>query len=120
MAGLAGRHFQKLGLKNIHQVTGNFDDTLGTLLEQLPSIDFVYIDGNHRYEPTIRYFRQMLPSVHENTVLVFDDIHWSQEMKEAWKIIKNHPKVTVTIDTFQWGMVFFRIEQEKEHFVIRT
>ena len=42
------------------------------------------------------------------------------EMEKAWEIIKNHPKVTITIDTFQWGIVFFRTEQEKEHFVIRV
>jgi hypothetical protein len=40
-------------------------------------------------------------------------------MEEAWEIIKNHEEVKVTIDTFQWGIVFFREEQEKEHFVIR-
>jgi len=41
-------------------------------------------------------------------------------MEAAWEIIKTHPKVTVTIDTFQWGLVFFRKEQPKEHFVIRA
>ena len=48
-----------------------------------------------------------------------DDIHWSQDMEEAWEIIKKQKSVKVTIDTFQWGMVFFREEQEKEHFIIR-
>ena len=41
-------------------------------------------------------------------------------MEEAWEIIKKHPKVTVTIDTFQWGIVFFRSEQVKEDFIVRT
>ena len=40
-------------------------------------------------------------------------------MTEAWEIIKNHPKVTVTINTFYWGIVCFRKEQIKEHFTIR-
>ena len=60
-----------------------------------------------------------MPTITNNSVWIFDDIHWSQEMENAWLTIKNHPKVTVTIDTFQWGIVFFRAEQEKEHFVIR-
>jgi hypothetical protein len=68
----------------------------------------------------LEYFELLLPTVSNETVWIFDDIHWSLEMEEAWEIIKKHPKVTVTIDTFQWGIVFFRKEQLKEHFVIRV
>jgi hypothetical protein len=50
---------------------------------------------------------------------VFDDIRWSDEMTLAWEKIKNHPKVNVTIDLYSMGVVFFRKEQEKEHFVLR-
>ena len=55
-----------------------------------------------------------------DSVWIFDDIHWSVAIEEAWEIIKQHPKVKVTIDTFQWGLVFFRSEQAKEHFTIRV
>ena len=41
-------------------------------------------------------------------------------MTEAWNIIKQNPKVILTIDTFFWGIVFFRTEQEKQHFNIRV
>jgi hypothetical protein len=61
-----------------------------------------------------------LPTITNETLWIFDDIHWSIEMEEAWEKIQQHPKVTVTIDTFQWGIVFFRKEQPKEHFVIRV
>lgn len=80
----------------------------------------IYFDGNHSKQATLDYFELLLPTISNETVWIFDDIHWSAAMEEAWSVIKNHPKVTVTIDTFQWGIVFFRIEQEKEHFVIRT
>ena len=69
---------------------------------------------------TLEYFELLLPTITNDTVWVFDDIHWSKDMEEAWETIKNHPKVKVTIDTFQWGFVFFRDEQEKEHFVVRV
>lgn len=85
-----------------------------------PKYDLIYIDGNHKKEATLQYFEQLLPMVHNDTVLIFDDIHWSPEMEEAWEEIKDHSAVKVTIDTFQWGLVFFRREQEKEHFVIRV
>ena len=85
-----------------------------------PKFDLLYIDGNHQREATIEYFEKLLPTIHNDSVMIFDDIHWSQGMEAAWEAIKAHPKVTVTIDTFQWGLVFFRREQEKEHFVIRV
>ena len=72
----------------------------------------------HSKKATLDYFEALLPTISNDSVWIFDDIHWSADMEEAWEIIKNHPKVTVTIDTFQWGIVFFRTEQEKEHFII--
>ena len=80
----------------------------------------IYFDGNHQYEATLRYFEQLLPTITNETVWIFDDIHWSKPMEQAWEIIKNHPKVTVTVDTYSWGIVFFRTEQAKEHFVVRV
>ncbi len=80
--------------------------------------DLVYFDGNHSKKATLDYFEALLPTISNDSVWIFDDIHWSADMEEAWEIIKNHPKVSVTIDTFQWGIVFYRAEQEKEHFII--
>ena len=108
-------------LNNIHVVTGNFDDTLQPLIDHTEApFDFIFIDGNHRKEPTLRYFDQLLAKSTNDTVFVFDDIHWSKEMEEAWEQLKQHPSVTLTIDLFFIGLVFLRKEQkEKEHFVIR-
>ena len=80
--------------------------------------NMVYFDGNHSKEATLKYFDILIETTTNKTIWIFDDIHWSKDMEEAWEIIKNHPKVTVTIDTFQWGIVFFRTEQIKEHFII--
>ena len=120
IAAVAKKHFQYLGLKNIEQVTGNFDETLPGLLSRNAQLDFVFIHGNHRLEPTMRYFEWLKPHVHENTVLIFDDIHWSKEMELAWKKIQADEMVTLTIDLFFIGMVFFRKENKvKQHFSVR-
>ncbi len=97
---------------------------IGDFMDHIPSLstnkyDLVFFDGNHQKEATLKYFETLLPTVHNNTVFIFDDIHWSRGMTETWENIKKHPKVTVTIDTFFWGVVFFRREQGKEHFTIR-
>jgi len=99
---------------------GEFGKTLTNTIEH-KKYDLIYFDGNHQKEATINYFEQCLSATHNDTVFIFDDIHWSSGMTAAWKYIKNHEKVKLTIDTFHWGIVFFRKEQqEKEHFVIRT
>ena len=118
IASIAQQTFQQLQLKNIQIITGNFDETLTSVSNK--QYDFIFIDGNHRKEPTLRYFNQLLGCMHNDSVLVFDDIHWSKEMEEAWEQIQLHPSVTLTIDLFFIGLVFFRKEQkEKEYFVIR-
>lgn len=81
--------------------------------------DLIYFDGNHSKKATLSYFETLLPTAHNDSVFIFDDIYWSAEMTEAWEAIKQHPKVSVTIDCFWLGFVFFRREQEKEHFKIR-
>ena len=117
---IAKNQLQLLNNTNIECVTTEFNDYLQTCNLKAESCNLIYFDGNHSKTATLEYFELLLPTITNETLWVFDDIHWSPDMEEAWEIIKNHPKVTVTIDTFQWGLVFFRREQPKEHFVIRT
>ncbi|WP_344788024.1 class I SAM-dependent methyltransferase [Postechiella marina] len=105
-------------ITNTNLVTGNFKDEIEKL--KTNTFDFVFFDGNHQKEATIHYFETLLKTSHNDSVFIFDDIYWSKNMTEAWNTIKQHPQVTVTIDTFYWGFVFFRKEQNKEHFVIRA
>ncbi|WP_276089521.1 class I SAM-dependent methyltransferase [Pedobacter sp. JY14-1] len=119
-AAVAGRNFGELGLQNIALKVGNFDQVFPEVLGSLSGkLDFVYIDGNHRKEATLNYFQWCLPKAHEETLLIFDDIYWSQGMKEAWEEIKAHPEVTVTVDLFWIGLVYFRKGQAKEHFKLK-
>ncbi len=120
IAAVANKNFQHLNFKNILLVQGNFDDTLSAQLTKIPSVNFAFVDGNHRKQPTINYFYQLLEKANENSIFIFDDIHWSNEMEEAWKEIQNHTSVTLTIDLFFIGIVFFRKEQKiPQHFAIR-
>ncbi|MET0569981.1 MAG: class I SAM-dependent methyltransferase [Pedobacter agri] len=118
-AEVAKHNFQDLDLTNIELHVGNFDLILPDIIAKQPTLDFVYIDGNHRKEATLNYFKWCLPKVTENSLLIFDDIYWSQGMKEAWEEIKNHPDVTVTIDLFWIGLVYFKKGQAKEHFKLK-
>jgi len=118
-AAVARQNFDQLAIENVSIVVGNLDETLAPQIASLEPVDFVFFDANHRYEPTVRYFETCLTNIHNDTVFVFDDIHWSDEMERAWAYIKAHPAVSVTVDLFWVGLVFFRREQPKQDFILR-
>lgn len=121
IAEIAQAFFDKAGYENISLIIDNFDDALPRLLSSKDKVDLLFIDGNHREEPTIRYFESFLPKVHNDTIFVFDDIHWSEEMERAWKTVSDHEAVTMTIDLFFIGLVFFKKEfVVKQHFSLRV
>lgn len=120
VAEIANQNFKNLELENIELVEGNFDDSILPILNRLQKLDLVFFDGNHRKEATLNYFHSCLPKAVEKSVFIFDDIHWSEEMESAWKMIKSDPAVNCTVDLFFIGLVFFRPEfKEKQHFLIR-
>jgi predicted O-methyltransferase YrrM len=120
LARIAEANFNDLGLENVELIQGNFDETFPPLVERLSSIDLLFVDGNHRTDPTLAYFHKALPAMQNAGMMIFDDIHWSGEMEMAWKHIQEHEKVTCTVDLFWMGLVFFRREfHEKQHFRIR-
>ena len=118
LAKIAQINFNKLNIENVPLVAGNFDQTFQPTLNRLQSVDFVFFDGNHRKEPTLRYFEQALRFANEQSIFVFDDIYWSKEMTQTWKTIQKHPSVTVTIDCYAMGFVFFKTDQAKQHFTV--
>ncbi len=120
IAQIAKRNFGDLGLENVTLLEGDFATHFPQFLSSIPSVDLAFIDGNHRKAPTLQYFDQLLPFSTPSTILIFDDIHWSVEMEEAWAQIKSHESVTLTIDLFFIGIVFFRKDfKVKQHFSIR-
>ncbi|MEP6681617.1 MAG: class I SAM-dependent methyltransferase [Parafilimonas sp.] len=120
VASIAHANFKRLNLSNIKVIEGNFDKTLPFVISQLSLVNFAFIDGNHRKEPTLNYFHQLISLSTHSSIFIFDDIHWSKEMEDAWNEIKQHHLVTLSIDLFFIGIVFFRTEQKvKEHFTIR-
>ncbi len=116
----ARSNFDGLGLQQVTLIEGNFEETLPGYLRTAGTVDLVFVDGNHRKEPTLHYFRQLLQHHGNDSIFIFDDIHWSAEMEEAWEQIKQDPAVRCSLDLFFIGIVVFRKEfREKQHFEIR-
>ena len=101
---------QRNNTHNIDFIHAKFDDALPALLNSMPPPDLLYIDGNHTCEATMKYFNMALKHKHNNSVFIFDDIYWSPGMTKAWEEIKQHHSVTLSIDAFYFGLVFFKEE----------
>lgn len=118
-SAIARLNLQTLGVTNVEVITGAFSETLKNVVESYPTLDFVFFDGNHQEQPTLGYVEVCMSKVHENTLLVLDDVHWSPGMEAAWEKIKLHPQVTMTIDCGDFACVFFRKDfKTKQHFQI--
>ncbi|GAB4398877.1 MAG: class I SAM-dependent methyltransferase [Microscillaceae bacterium] len=118
-ARLAQRHFEAFSAHHIHLTVGPLQETLPRILEKVEELDMVFLDAHHRYEPTRTYFEACLARAHSQTLFVLDDIHWSAEMESAWHWIKAHPRVSLTLDLFDCGLVFLHEDREKSHFTLR-
>lgn len=118
-SAFALRTFEWLELKNVKLVTGRFRDVLPGILEKLDTVDFLFVDGHHEKEATIEYFRMCKQKAGNGSVFVFDDIHWSKGMKKAWQTIIKDSDVTVSLDLYQLGVVFFCRECKKQHYIVR-
>ncbi len=117
-AHIARENFSHLKLAQIQVLVGSLENTLLNQVQKVDQIDFLYMDANHRYEPTLAYFETCLPKLHENSLVILDDIYWSKEMQVAWQNLHHRPEVGLSIDLFQMGLLFFRKKQAKEHFTL--
>lgn len=119
LAQFAGELFKKNNTK-VFLINDTFENAFPRLLNEIPRLDLLYVDGNHNYKSTIDYFRMALEKKHNDSVFIFDDINWNDDMRKAWSDIVSHPEVTLSLDLYYAGIIFFRKEQkEKEHFVLK-
>jgi predicted O-methyltransferase YrrM len=119
LASHARNYLNSMDLSTVEIKVGAFDVTLDKTLKEFEQLDFVFVDGNHRKHQTLHYFKKCLSLANDNSIFILDDIHWSPGMQEAWELIKENQRVTLTIDLFKIGIVFFRKEIAKQHMVIR-
>lgn len=118
-ANIAKSNFNQLNVRNVKLIEGNLNESLKNYLEsQREKIDFVFFDANHRYASTIQYFELCLERSHAKSIFVFDDIHWSQEMKKSWAYVRSNPLVSISIDLFQFGIIFFDPDLSRQHFIL--
>lgn len=115
----AKQNLQKSNIGTIEFLQAEFDEGLKMAFESNLNYGLIYIDGNHQYQATLNYFNQLIDKVDNDTFLIFDDINWSEGMRKAWVEIVNSDKINVSIELFRMGIVLKRLEQTKQHFILK-
>jgi len=86
---------------------------LGRVLQAHPDFANVFIID------TPNTYAEVLAQAKPDTLLIVLGIYDCNELKNKWKLIQAHSAVTVTIDLFYVGLVYFKKGQAKEDFKIR-
>lgn len=119
VAALAKKNFQAHGLSWIDVRSSDFDTGLPVVLEELHRLDYIFMDGNHTKAANFRYFNMILPYLNSDSLVIIADIYWSQDMQELWESLIRHDKVTLSVDFYHFGVLFFKKEfRQKEHFAL--
>ena len=115
---VAQQFFKNSKISNINAICTDFDDYLNNFKEQ-KFFDIIFIDGNHTYDATMRYFSWALKHLNKSGLIIFDDIYWSKDMTRAWREICQSKEVNISMDLFIAGIVMKRPEQKKQHFILK-
>lgn len=113
---LAEKNFKQFNF-HIKTINSTFQHYISQLKEE--KFDLIYIDGHHDGKALLAYLESLKPFIHNDTILILDDIRWSNSMITAWKKICNSEFYHVTFDLFRMGIIVPRKQQSKQHFTFR-
>lgn len=114
-AKIAQQNFSSAGLEKIDLQITEFDAFIQNWKSKNQSIDLLYVDGNHQFAPTVRYYEELAPLISKNGIVIFDDIHLSPQMTAAWEALKKSPQAAYSVDLFRLGILFFGNEKKQKH-----
>jgi len=95
---------EDIGLRDVEVICGEFEDEIPRILNRVQQIDFAFVDGDHHRDPTLRNVSHIIPHMLDGSILVIDDISWSQGMIQAWEKIQRSERVEIVIDLYTVGL----------------
>lgn len=98
--------------------TGSNKELLPQALEELKQVDFVFFNTLYEQPDNVWLFNECTKYVHDGSLFVFEGIKASRKMREFWKEICACPEVTVTIDLYSMGIVFFNKKLHKRNYIV--
>jgi predicted O-methyltransferase YrrM len=117
---IATERFKVLSDINRFEVLhGLYDQTFIKIVDRDDRFDLVFIDGNHQYESTLKYFELLKNNLSDQALIIFDDINWSEGMTKAWREICAQKGIVFSINLFKLGLIVFDANQteiSKNHY----
>lgn len=116
LAERSRRTLSELGLaERVDVRTGRFADSLPIVLDDIAPVSWAFIDGHHAEEPTLDYMEQVVTRAAGETVLIFDDINWSDGMRRAWRTIADDRRFSLVVDLRSVGIAVISASATSRH-----
>ena len=97
---------------------GKAEERLPELLEGLGQLDFLFVNTLHTKSALLKVIDLCKPKLHAESILAFANIHRSTEMEQAWREIQEDPSVRLSLDFFDYGLVWFDYPGPKTHLIL--
>lgn len=107
----------KLILKTIHYLNLKNCVRFDTQQELNTIVDGLIVSGDSLINFSIE---KILPLCTNETCIFIEKIHQTKKNKAVWKKLHKDPRITVSIETFNLGLLFVRKEQKKEYFILKS
>jgi predicted O-methyltransferase YrrM len=114
-AAVARENIARIAVSNAAVITSDFSSFLAS---NQHTYDLIFIDGHHDGKALLKYVETLSSFVHDETIILVDDIRWSDSMFTAWKKLIADQHFHLTIDLFRCGILMKRPHQQKEDFVV--
>lgn len=104
----------------IEFLEGDFTIHFSSMLKKVEERALVFIDGDHRYLPTMDKVTACLKKENiKEVMLILDDIYWSKEMEKAWDDCISMEMADISLDLFHFGLLIKRGGIARQHFKIK-
>ena len=109
----------RLELTNVDFLTAAIQDINWYDVLKGKSPGLVYIDADHTFDATVAFYSIFKNLINDQSVIVIDDINWSDEMRNAWQEIVKDDKITLSVDLFFKGLLFFDPALSKQNIILK-
>ncbi len=89
--------------------------TIENLPKNSSKYDFIFISKT----TNLANLETIIPLLHNHSILLIEAIYTSKKRYHYWKKTIKNPNISVSINTYSFGIINCRKEQVKQHFTIR-
>ncbi|HLM31148.1 MAG TPA: class I SAM-dependent methyltransferase [Solirubrobacterales bacterium] len=106
MTAIARPFLAGLGLEDrVSLRAGRIEDTLDAAITDANPVEFALLDHDHTGSGTLAAFDALLPALADGAVVVLDDVNWTEEMREAWRVVRRRERVATAVTVRRLGIV---------------